>query len=128
MVATQTALEQFHNAVERLAEVLAKPKDEFMRDSSIKRFELCYDLAWKSLKSYLEEYLKIKCSSPKACFREAYTKGVIQYEQKWLKIADDRNDSTHQYKEAIADALYERLPQYLKLFQQLERKLKKETK
>ncbi|WP_448568477.1 nucleotidyltransferase substrate binding protein [Thermus sp.] len=38
----------------RLASALAQPKDEFVRDSAIQRFEFTFELSWKTLKTYLE--------------------------------------------------------------------------
>ena len=40
-------LGQFQKAVVRLEEVLKKEKNDFIRDSAIKRFELAFDLSWK---------------------------------------------------------------------------------
>lgn len=42
----------FKKAVEKLAEVLKIRETAITRDSAIKRFELCFDLAWKSIKDY----------------------------------------------------------------------------
>lgn len=41
-------------AVERLKAALERPKDEFIRDSAIQRFEFTFELAWKTLKTFLE--------------------------------------------------------------------------
>jgi len=47
-------LENFARAIKKLDEVLAVPKDEISRDSAIKRFELCFDLVWKSIKNQIQ--------------------------------------------------------------------------
>jgi len=44
---------------------------------------------------------------------------LIDYDEKWLKIIDDRNLSAHLYKEEYADQVYSRLNDYLKLFKKL---------
>ena len=49
-------LEDFEKAVKRLEEVLELKKTEVVRDSAIKRFELCFDLAWKTIKEYARKY------------------------------------------------------------------------
>lgn len=112
MVPFLESLQQYTDAVARLDEALARPKDAFMRDSCIQRFEIAFDLAWKTLKSYLEDRLKVRCASPRACFREAQAQGIIAYDRDWLAIADDRNRTAHIYKEALADAVYVRLPDH----------------
>ena len=42
----------------------------------------------------------------------------------WAK-GNARNSSVHSYSEKVADALYEKLHKYLKLFQELEKGIKK---
>lgn len=111
--------QQFTDAVEELAEVLKKEKDEFMRDSAIKRFELTFDLAWKTLKSYLEEEKGLVCHSPKDCLRQSFQSGIIDYDDFWLEIVDSRNETVHAYDEKLADNIYQILPKILKYFQEL---------
>ena len=38
---------EFQQAFSRLQEALQQEKTSFMRDSSIQRFEITFDLAWK---------------------------------------------------------------------------------
>lgn len=47
-------LKDFKRAIVKVEEVLKLEKTEIVRDSSIKRFELCFDLAWKSIKIYAQ--------------------------------------------------------------------------
>lgn len=114
--------EDYQKIVSRLKEVLQKPKNDINRDSAIKRFELCFDLAWKSIKVYARQE-GIECYSPRACFREAFQLGLIENDERWLTMIDDRNKSVHLYKEEYADQIYGRLSKYLELFQQLLAKL-----
>lgn len=108
------------NTIKRLEEVLRQPKDEFMRDSAIKRFEICFDMTWKTLKAYLEEKHNVQCFSPQTCFREAYNKELIkEYDDFWLKLAELRNKAVHTYRLEVAEEVYAQLPQALKHFEQL---------
>ena len=128
MTKAEAQIKQLEKATARLAEVLDMEKNTINRDASIQRFEFTFDLAWKTLKEYLMDYLKIRCASPKKCFREAYRQSVIEYEQDWNNMADDRNATAHMYKEELADAVYVKLPGYLELIQALLKKLQSETK
>jgi len=119
----ETQIDQLSKIVERLREVLKQDKNEYMRDSAIKRFELSFDLAWKSIKVFLEERSGIICKSPKSCFREAYKQGLIDYDEFWLKMTDMRNATAHIYQEEIADDIYKNLPEILKYFEKLLEKL-----
>lgn len=110
---------QFERALKRLDEVLKEPKNSITRDSAIQRFEFSLDLAWKSIKAFLEEKKGIACNSPKDCFREAYHQGLIEYDDAWIKYVDMRNETVHTYKEEIADKIYSELPSVLKHLENL---------
>ncbi len=115
---------QYADILSRLAEVLAKPKDAVMRDSAIKRFEIAFDLAWKFVKTFLEEQKGSRCASPKECFREAYRAKIIDYDEFWMSMTDWRNEAVHTYSEAFADKLYAELPAALARFRELQERLK----
>jgi len=115
-------IEDFKKAVEKLEEVLSLKKTEIVRDSSIKRFELCFDLTWKTVKEYVKEK-GVEYYSPVDCFKSAYQLKLIEHNEDWLKMVKDRNISAHVYKKEKAEELYSKLPGYLKLFKELEKKL-----
>ena len=112
------------NAVKRLGEVLALPKNKIVRDSAIKRFEMCFDMAWKTVKAFLEERHGVNVASPKAVWREAYRQKLIKYDNFWLKLTDSRNKTVHTYKEPLAEKVYAQLPEALKHFKQLYERLR----
>lgn len=120
----EAVIKQFEQALKRLDEVLKEPKNAIIRDSAIQRFEFSLDLAWKSVKAFLEEKKGITCSSPKDCFREAYRQGLIEYDDAWIRYVDMRNETVHTYKEEIADKIYSELPAVLKHLDGLLKALK----
>ncbi len=105
-------------AVERLDGVLSLPMDPVVRDSGIKRFELCFELSWKVIQSFLRDR-GLDCRSPRDCFREAFSYGLLTEEDVWVLMVQDRNLSVHTYNEELANQLYARLPRYLPVFRQL---------
>lgn len=110
---------QFKLALTRLEEALAQPKNEFMRDSSIQRFEFTLDLAWKSVQIYLRDIHGIDCNSPKTCFREAFRVNLIEYDDLWIDLVDKRNETVHTYVQELAEEVYGALPQAIVLFHKL---------
>ena len=48
-------LEPLKKAIASLERSLKKPKDEFVRDSVVKRFEYTYELAWKVMQRWIKE-------------------------------------------------------------------------
>lgn len=115
----ETQRKQFEQALTRLKEVLALPKNDVVRDSAIQRFEFTLDLSWKTLKTFLEEKKGIVVASPKECFREAYRQGIIPYDTDYLDLVDLRNETVHTYREKTAEDVYEELPEAVKLFENL---------
>lgn len=116
-------IEDFEKATLRLEEVLKLEKTEVVRDSAIKRFELSFDLSWKCIKAHAKEE-GVECFSPRACFKAAFQIKLIDYNETWLKMLDDRNLTTHVYKERYAEEVYERLFDYVGYFRELLNKLK----
>ena len=116
---------QFQEALKRLSEVLDQEKNEYIRDSAIKRFELVFELSRKMIKAFLETQA-MSCQSPKKCFQEAFRQGLIGYEQEWLNMCDSRNEAAHLYNQEIAEDIYFQLPNFFKVFKQLAESLKKE--
>jgi len=111
-------IEDFQKTIERLEEVLKLKKTEIIRDSAIKRFELCFDLAWKSIKNFAKDE-GVECYSPKECLKVAFQLKLIEHDERWLKMLDDRNLVVHLYKEEMAEKVYQKLPEYLKMLKAL---------
>ena len=119
-------LKDFDKAVARLDEILQMKKNDVVRDSAIKRFEIVFDLGWKTLKACLEERYNAPCASPRACFREAFSQGLIPHDEFWIDVTSFRNYTVHTYKETLAEKVYAGLPKALEYFQKLLDILKKE--
>ncbi len=109
----------FKKALERLNEALKGEKTTLNRDAAIQRFEFTIELAWKCIQKFLREQ-KIICRSPKECLKEAFKFGLIDDDPKWLEAFDDRNLTAHTYNEKIAETIYNRLPDYLEIFNKLK--------
>ena len=118
---------QFGRALDRLGEALSLPENDIVRDSAIQRFEFTLDLAWKTVKGWLEEKKGITCSSPKECFREAYRQKLVEYDEIWLELVDMRNETVHTYKEELAAKVYSQLPLARKHLGELLERLKQES-
>lgn len=111
-------IDYFERAVARLADALAQPKDEYLRDSAIQRFEFTFELAWKVLKRYLAAQ-GVEARSPRAAIRGAFEVGLLPDDPGWLAMLDLRNLTTHTYDERIAEQIYAELPDVLMRFQGL---------
>ena len=111
--------QSFVKSVLRLQQVLRENKTDIVRDSSIKRYEICYELAWKSIQECLKNQGLEICNSPKHCFKQAFKLGLIDDEEKFADMVHNRNLTTHIYDEALADKIYKQLHGYAQLLDEL---------
>ena len=100
----------------RLGESLQKEKTDEVRDSVIKRFELCTDAFWKTLQSILQEEYGKALASPKPVIRQAIVEGLIPPDERYIAIIDLRNELVHNYHEEFADQAYGAIRDYAPLF------------
>ncbi len=73
---------------------------EAIAESVIQRFETCYDTLWKDLKRYLIEGLGLADvpNSPKPIIKLAGENDLLASRvEQWLKYADARTSSAHDY-------------------------------
>jgi nucleotidyltransferase substrate binding protein (TIGR01987 family) len=118
-------LNNFRKAIENLKFVLKEHKTPIIRDAAIKRYELCYELAWKAVQEALKNQGLEIGLSPKNCFKQAFKQGWIEQEQAYAEMVKNRNLTTHTYNEALADEIYQQLAHYLLLFEALSSELEK---
>ncbi|MCG2725954.1 MAG: nucleotidyltransferase substrate binding protein [Elusimicrobia bacterium] len=111
-------------SLERLKEILGEKRTIANRDSAIKRFEFTVELTWKTMQKFLRNQ-KIICRSPKECLKESFKIGLIKDNPIWLEMLDDRNLTVHTYDEKLADEVYDRLSNYLPLFEEIKNNLEK---
>lgn len=121
-------IEDFEKSLSRLEEVLKMEKNDIIRDSAIQRFEIVFDLAWKTLKTFLEEYHNVVCTSPRNCFKEAFRQKLIAYDEFWINVTSIRNYTVHTYSEKIAEKVYEALPQALEYFKKIFEEIRTQSK
>ncbi|MDR2617005.1 MAG: nucleotidyltransferase substrate binding protein [Endomicrobium sp.] len=90
----------------------------------IKSFEFTYELAWKTMKDYLE-YMGINgIIGSKGTFREAFKAELILNGQAWIDMINDRNLSAHTYDDTIKNKLIKNIVyMYYNEFLNFEKKM-----
>jgi len=112
------ALEALRKAIDKLQNTQCCDSDEeyqTLRDSEIKRFELCVDTLWKYLKLYLEVKKGVVQTSPKPVFRECLRSQIIMDETEAalaIEMVDARNMTSHIYKEKVAELIHKQIQAY----------------
>ena len=119
----EAKFENFKNALSRLKEAVNayEENDEFINDCIIQRFEFTYELSHKMLKKYMEEQgINFEVSFPKTVIKEAYANHLINNEQVWLNMLNDRNTTSHMYDKKIADRIVKNIMEsYIEEFDNL---------
>jgi nucleotidyltransferase substrate binding protein (TIGR01987 family) len=95
-------------AATRLQEAVSEPVDSgILRDATIQRFEFTFEIAWKTMQAYLL-YQGIEAAGPRQTLKQAFVAGLIvtpEAADTWLAMLDDRNLTTHTYREALAESI-----------------------
>lgn len=115
---TKNSFEQLDKVLKQLELVVQEPvnKNRTQIDATIHRFEFCIELFWKSLKKKLFAEYRIEANSPKNVLQHVYALKLIDHEDTWVRMLDDRNLTSHTYKQALADEIYERIKTYMPFF------------
>lgn len=95
------------NATNRLKEALQEEENEITIDGSLHRYEFTFELAWKTLKDYLE-YIGISTNtgSPREVIKESFAHNIISDGETWIKMMLARNSLSHLYDEESSRQIY----------------------
>lgn len=106
----QLKWEDYHRAMKRLRVAVNSiaDADGLYLDATIQRFEFCFELAWKLIKSMLN-YEGIDAVSPRSSIREGWKQSIIDNAEDWLQMLEQRNLSLHTYNESTAMDIYEKI-------------------
>lgn len=115
------------NATERLKEALKEEENDLVIDGTLHRFEFTFELAWKTIKDYLEYAGIIEgTGSPREIIKTAFANGVIEDGDKWINMMLARNSLSHFYDEKKSREIYIEIKNiYFELFQKLNEKFSK---
>lgn len=121
-------LKDFENAFIKLKEGTQKENpDDLEIDGVLQRFEFTFELAWKTLKDYMEyQGFSNKIGSPREIIQQAFKHGIIEDGETWIKMMLSRNALSHLYDENTSRKIYKEIKkEYIELLEALIEKLKK---
>jgi len=99
---------------------------ELERQGLVKAFEYTYELAWNTLKDFLEYQGYTEIYGSRDAIRKSFELGLIEDGHKWMDMLASRNKTSHTYNEETAEEICRQVKDvYFSLFQQLEEKLQK---
>jgi nucleotidyltransferase substrate binding protein (TIGR01987 family) len=98
----QQRFQNFDKAFTELTSAVNQKKlSKLERSGLIKTFEFSFELAWKSLKDFLESE-GIDAATPREVIKQGFQKGFIEEGELWLDALEKRNLLTHTYDEVLA--------------------------
>lgn len=122
------ALKKLQNGFFRLKEGIEQVKDELDKDGVIQRFEFTFELLWKTLKIFLE-YKGLEVKTPRDSFKESFRINLLEDEEIFLDMLEDRNRTTNVYEQSISEEIFERIRTiYILAIERILFKIKEEIK
>lgn len=99
--------------------------DQLGKEGMIRRFKCSVDLAWNTIKDYLEDQgLVLSQGMPKDVIKEAVSARLIERGDDWMNLIDARNEMSHTYDFKRFEAVIKQTDEkYLQCFGELHEKL-----
>lgn len=108
------ALAQLQSAVELSR---TRALSELEQQGLIQAFEFTHELAWNVMKDYFAYQGQSQITGSRDATRASFAVGLIEDGEGWMEMIASRNQSSHTYNRATADALALRITQtYAALF------------
>lgn len=121
--------ENYQSALRELSEFIDLGElSKYEEQGLVKAFEYTYELAWKTLKDFLEYQGVEEIVGSRDAFRNAFKLDIVQDGHLWMNMIESRNKTAHTYNkktaEEIADDVRERFyPAFRELESYLQNRL-----
>ena len=126
-------IQRYHNfnkAFAQLKEAVAlteqRELSKLEEQGLIQAFEYTHELAWNTLKDFLEDRGVKNVYGSRDATREAFKIGLIENGETWMEMIDSRNQTTHTYnQETAAEIVSAVTHSYFAEFEELQIRMKK---
>jgi nucleotidyltransferase substrate binding protein (TIGR01987 family) len=121
----QQRFANYRKALGQLEKFILKGElSELEEQGLIKAFEYTYELAWNTMKDYLDYQGILDVAGSRDTIREAFKINLIGDGEEWMNMLISRNLTSHSYNEKTADEIASAvINTYFALFKALESKL-----
>jgi nucleotidyltransferase substrate binding protein (TIGR01987 family) len=80
------------------------------QEGTVQRFEVCFELAWKTMKDWLEqEGVDLASATPRAILKAAFAAGILADGEVWMEMLEHRNLLSHTYDRAVFEESVKRI-------------------
>jgi nucleotidyltransferase substrate binding protein (TIGR01987 family) len=124
--------DSFGKAMRQLTKFIEKGElNELEEQGLIQSFEYTHDLAWKTLKDFLEDKGIKDIYGSRDSTREAFRLGLLENGEVWMEMIKSRNLTSHTYNEETAreiatDVFEKYYHEFLKLQEKFQKLVEKE--
>ena len=117
----------FKKALRQLQKFIDKGElSDLEKQGLIKAFEYTFELAWNTLKDFLEYQGQTEIYGSRDTIRQAFKIDLIKDGKSWMDMLKSRNMTSHTYNEETAEEICEAVQNiYYALFLQLDETMKK---
>lgn len=124
--------QNFENAYNTLCRTLSRyedaPDDEIVQMAMVQAFEFTFELAWNTMKDYLENEGFDEVKNSKQTIRTAFQAELIKDAEGWMETIQKRNLASHTYNLVILRETVEYIqndffPLARKLYEDLKNRL-----
>lgn len=125
----QQRLTNFERALREAMANGPEALNQLEKEGVIQRFEYCFELAWKTVKDYMEASgVVFDVVMPRQVIKEAFAAKVLNDGATWIAMLDHRNLLSHTYNPVVFEQAVAAIHQrYLPQLEQLHAFLQKEA-
>ena len=116
----QQRFDNYQKALSQLRKFIAQDDlNELEEQGLIQSFEYTHELAWKTLKDFLQNRGNHEIYGSRDATREAFKLGLIEDGEGWMLMIQDRNQTSHTYNLVTAKAIVKNIQlRFFSLFNQ----------
>jgi nucleotidyltransferase substrate binding protein (TIGR01987 family) len=124
----QQRFSNYKKALQQLGEAIAlsntRELSDLEKQGLIQAFEYTHELAWSTLKDFLEHKGQKDIYGPRDASRKAFQLGIIEDGEVWMDMIQSRNKTYHTYNRETAEEIVTAVTtRYYELFISLAEKL-----
>jgi nucleotidyltransferase substrate binding protein (TIGR01987 family) len=95
----------FHQLDDAVTLKRSRELSKLEKQGVIQAFEYTYELAWNTLRDYLQWQGQAQLTGSRDTIREAFSVGLIANGELWMQMLLDRNRTSHTYNEETAEQI-----------------------
>jgi len=117
----ETALSNFRDALTLELTLFPELVADSIKSGQIQKFEFTIALLWKTVQVFLFEIDGVDVVTPKSVAKEFVEAGYCDYEtyELFIRAITDRNHLSHIYRMEMAESIHQRLPEYIRMIEQI---------